>query len=79
MPGDVQLTPPAFTLPQERLLAAKVWAMTLVGLWEQCHQQSLVLCPPVSSPDWAGRPRSQRLQEELSLCILYLSCLQSHH
>lgn len=62
MPGDVQLTPPAFTLPQERLLAAKVWAMTLAGLWEQCHQQSLVLCPTVSSPDWAGRPRSQRLQ-----------------
>lgn len=62
VPGDVQLTPPAFTLPQVKLLAAKVWGMTLAGLWEQCCQQSLVLCPTVSSPDWAGIPRSQGLQ-----------------
>lgn len=45
-----------------RLLAAKVLGMTLAGLWEQCRQQSLVLCPTVSSPDWAGRPRSQGMQ-----------------
>lgn len=50
------------TLPQVRLLAAKVRGTILTGLWEQCCQQSLVLCPTVPSPAWAGGPRSQGLQ-----------------
>lgn len=68
VPGDVQLTPPAFTLPQVRILA-KVWGMTLAGLWEQCCQQSLVLCPTVCSPDWQGGQEARDCRKELSPCI----------
>lgn len=72
VPGCVQLTPPAFTLPQARLLV-KVWGITLAGLWEQCCQQSLILCPTVPCPDWTGRPRSQGLQGRAKL--MYFTAL----
>lgn len=77
-PG-VQLAAPAFTLSQGEVSCCQGAGMTLAGLWEQCRQQSLVLCPTVPSPDWAGRPRSQGMQGRAKPTISKPACVQSHH